>query len=144
MLRSTHCLLRQAAARLQPRRPLPASSHAPLASLAARASSTGSASSNPSDYDRIMRGQSYSSAAEPSSLLMHYSTGPSASASPIAGQEAASSGCMGSQGRYRTVDEPTGGEDYDGHELHHPPCERTRAAYYDAGIDSGGEMGSIL
>jgi hypothetical protein len=48
---------------------------------------------------------------------------------------------------YRSVEEPTLHEDYDGSELHHSVSEKTHATYYDYSYDPEDhceEMGSIL
>lgn len=48
---------------------------------------------------------------------------------------------------YRSVEEPTLHEDYDGLEMYHSVSEKTRASYYDYSYDPEehcGEMGSIL
>ena len=160
MLRSTQAVLKQAAKLSRP-------SMAPMASCASsssssvpvvvrRASSTTSAS--PSDYDQIMR----TSVSNFSSVAGDNRDSPSLSVSSMpffslssmsdglyaatnvqvpsgigVAQPATKSNC------YRSVDEPTGSEDYDVYELHHSPCQRTE---YDphSSSGSGGEVGSII
>ena len=46
---------------------------------------------------------------------------------------------------YRTLEEPSAHEDYDGLELHHTVSEKTQeTSYYDYSYDPEEEMGSIL
>ena len=159
MLRSTQAFLKQAAKLSRP-------SMAPMASCAAssssssvpvvvrRASSTTSAS--PFDYDQIMRTSvsNFSSVAGDN----RDSPSPSVSSMPFFSLSSMSDGlCAATNVQvpsgigvaqpatksncYRSVDEPTGSEDYDVYELHHSPCQRTE---YDPHSGSGGEVGSII
>lgn len=146
MLRSTQSFLKQAT-KLSGSCPLsascaPSSNNASL--LLARSSSTTSNSAS-SDYDQIMhRSISNFSSAAGGDSSSPFSTSAATAQVPLGlgvgvAQNATKSNC------YRSVHEPTGCEDYDTYELHHPPCERTQVPpYYDDSFDSGGEMGPII
>ena len=147
MLRSTQAFLKQAAKLSRP-------SMAPMASCAA---SSPPLPASP-DYDQIMRTSvsNFSSVAGDN----RDSPSPSVSSMPFFSLSSMSDGlCAATNVQvpsgigvaqpatksncYRSVDEPTGSEDYDVYELHHSPCQRTE---YDphSSSGSGGEVGSII
>mmetsp|Transcript_35469 Transcript_35469/g.75741 ORF Transcript_35469/g.75741 Transcript_35469/m.75741 type:complete len:191 (+) Transcript_35469:301-873(+) len=119
MFGSTQSFLKQATKLFRPSTPNPV----PLM-VTCGASSTNNPSSVSPDYDKIMctgisafSSNAGNSTSSPSST----SSAPHLTCSPGMGvaQDVVKSNC------YRSVNEPTGCEDYDGHELHHPPCEKT-------------------
>mmetsp|Transcript_14498 Transcript_14498/g.31194 ORF Transcript_14498/g.31194 Transcript_14498/m.31194 type:complete len:151 (+) Transcript_14498:314-766(+) len=144
MLRSAQSILKQATKLTSPRSPSTisstASSHALPTStsnqfvITSRTSSSANGTSS-SDYDQIMHSSSLSS-----SLTLARTTtttqvplGIGAMAPPT------QSGVItkNSSNCYRSVDEPTDCEDYDGDTLHHPPCERTHeSSYFDDSYES--------
>mmetsp|Transcript_16417 Transcript_16417/g.29816 ORF Transcript_16417/g.29816 Transcript_16417/m.29816 type:complete len:163 (+) Transcript_16417:232-720(+) len=162
MLRSTQSFLKQAAKISRPSisstapRACPSSNHVRLP-ISCRSSSTDTSSSS-SDYDQIMLttvSDFFSAASDTSSSPTSSSSTSYSTYSPMSGADTD----MGviennvTKSNPNSLDEPTGCEDYDMYELHHPPCERahehaSHASYYDASYDpgsqSGGEMGSII
>lgn len=135
MLRSTQFILKQST---KLSRPMAVASREPslknVPLLLTRTSSTTSNASS-SDYFSTSAGDGGDSSPT-SSFSTSFSTYPSMSSdiSDAIAQEVPSdivAAQHGSSNCYRSVDEPTGCEDYDRYELHHPPCERTQVSYYD-------------
>mmetsp|Transcript_8527 Transcript_8527/g.19087 ORF Transcript_8527/g.19087 Transcript_8527/m.19087 type:complete len:149 (-) Transcript_8527:143-589(-) len=148
MLRSTQSFLKQATKLSGSSIPLaascaPSSNNASL--LLARSSSTSNSSS--SDYDKIMHSMPISnffsatggdSLPTPSSSTRFSTISPmilSGMVSAATAQVPSGPGVAQNASNYRSVVEPTGYEDYDTYELHHPPCERTHMSQYDAIVE---------
>eukprot|EP00581_Thalassiosira_minuscula_P011841 CAMPEP_0183725946 /NCGR_PEP_ID=MMETSP0737-20130205/21939_1 /TAXON_ID=385413 /ORGANISM="Thalassiosira miniscula, Strain CCMP1093" /LENGTH=166 /DNA_ID=CAMNT_0025957125 /DNA_START=188 /DNA_END=688 /DNA_ORIENTATION=+ len=138
-----------------------ASQSYPALVISCRSSST-AASSCSSDYEQIMRtsASNFSSVANdidwfPPTSSSTSSTAHSTSyspASPGAGVATTSqvpSGMGAAQNItrsncYRSLDEPTSCEDYDQYELHHPPCSKTQASYYDTSYDPNSTASGVM
>eukprot|EP01083_Nonionella_stella_P036840 100481_1 len=152
MIRSTQSFLKQATRLSQPA--ISSVPHRAPLQVTVRASSMAS-SSFPSDYDQIMHTTATVSSFS-SSALSSASTFPSAYL-PITIMSADIKGAATAQvpsgmgvaqnvtttNCYRSLGEPTECEDYDRHELHHPPCERTQESYYEASYDPNA-AGSVV
>lgn len=124
--------------------------------LASRASSYASSSGASSDNDSAGSSATYFSSLSLANQSMQQASAPYSS-SAVTAQFAArayqnpsgmsSSTQASNNGCYRSVEEPTVHEDYDGLELHHSVSEMTQVSYYDYSYDPeehSGEMGSIL
>mmetsp|Transcript_17395 Transcript_17395/g.32602 ORF Transcript_17395/g.32602 Transcript_17395/m.32602 type:complete len:152 (-) Transcript_17395:221-676(-) len=145
MLRSAQSVLKQATRVSSPRTPSiissTASSHAlPTSSsnhlvITSRTSFSTNGTSSSSDYDQIMHSSSLSPSLRPATTtaMSQLPLGIGAMA-PTTSSDVIS---KNTSNCYRSVDEPTECEDYDGDTLHHPPCERTHeSSYFDDSYES--------
>lgn len=101
--------------------------------VSSRASSTNA--SHLSDYDQIM-GTSVATCSSAAGAANAAALSTAAQLPGATQNNANKTNC------YRCVEEPTESEDYDGHELHHPPSEKTNEiSYFDDSYESCGLVG---